>query len=216
MRELQAQERAATETERASLARWGSWGASGVAEIFDESRTEYEADRAELRDLLDETEYAAARRTVINAHYTDPAIAAELWGALEALGFQGGRVLEPGSGAGTFIGLAPEGAQMTGVELDPVTAAISAAIYPDATIRTESFADTRMPGGVFDAAVGNVPFSRNSLHDPRYNAAGHSMHNHFILKSLALTRPGGVVGVISSAFTLDAQNPAARREMAAT
>ena len=214
LRTLQAEERAATDAERATLARWGSWGATGVAEIFDESRPEYEADRVELRELLDETEYAAARRTVINAHYTDPAIASEVWGALTALGFQGGRVLEPGSGAGTFIGLAPEGAQMTGVELDPVTAAISQALYPDATIRTESFADTRMPGGVFDAAVGNVPFSRNTLHDARHNAGGHSMHNHFILKSLALTRPGGVVGVLSSAFTLDAQNPAARREMA--
>ncbi|WIG19338.1 helicase-related protein [Kocuria rosea] len=216
LRTLQAEGRTATEAERTTLARWGSWGASGVAEIFDESRTEYEAERAELRQLLDEAEYAAARRTVINAHYTDPAIATEVWGALTGLGFEGGRVLEPGSGAGTFIGLAPEGAHMTGVELDPVTAAISQAIYPDATIRTESFADTRMPGGTCDAAVGNVPFSRNSLHDPRHNAAGHSMHNHFILKSLALTRPGGVVGVISSAFTLDAQNPAARREMAET
>ncbi|MEX5265898.1 helicase-related protein [Kocuria sp. CPCC 205231] len=216
LRALQAEERAATEAERTTLARWGSWGASGVAEVFDESRTEYEAERAELRELLDEAEYAAARRTVINAHYTDPAIATEVWGALTGLGFEGGRVLEPGSGAGTFIGLAPEGAQMTGVELDPVTAAISQAIYPQATIRTESFADTRMPGGVYDAAVGNVPFSRNTLHDPRHNAGGHSMHNHFILKSLALTRPGGVVGVISSAFTLDAQNPAARREMAET
>lgn len=216
LRTLQAEERDATEAERIILARWGSWGASGVAEIFDESRTEYEAERAELRELLNETEYAAARRTVINAHYTDPAIATEVWGALTGLGFAGGRVLEPGSGAGTFIGLAPQEAQMTGVELDPVTAAISQAIYPDATIRTESFADTRMPGGTFDAAVGNVPFSKNSLHDPRHNAAGHSMHNHFILKSLALTRPGGVVGVISSAFTLDAQNPAARREMAET
>lgn len=216
LRTLQAEERAATEAERTTLARWGSWGASGVAEVFDESRTEYEAERAELHELLKEAEYAAARRTVINAHYTDPAIATEVWGALTGLGFAGGRVLEPGSGAGTFIGLAPEGAQMTGVELDPVTAAISQAIYPDATIRTESFADTRMPGGTFDAAVGNVPFSKNSLHDPRHNAAGHSMHNHFILKSLALTRPGGVVGVISSAFTLDAQNPAARREMAET
>ncbi|WJZ68487.1 helicase-related protein [Kocuria rosea] len=213
---MQAEERAVTETERVTLARWGSWGASGVAEVFDESRTEYEVERAELRELLDEAEYTAARRTVINAHYTDPAIATEVWGALSGLGFQGGAVLEPGSGVGTFIGLAPEGTQMTGVELDPVTAAISQAIYPEATIRTESFADTRMPSGVFDAAVGNVPFSRNSLHDARHNAGGHSMHNHFILKSLALTRPGGVVGVLSSAFTLDAQNPAARREMAAT
>ncbi|MEG9250171.1 helicase-related protein [Arthrobacter sp. Soc17.1.1.1] len=181
--------------------------------MFDETRIEYEADRAQLRELLSEDEYRAANRTVINAHYTDPALAAELWQTLNTLGFTGGRVLEPGSGAGTFIGLAPETATMTGVELDPITAGISQALYPDADIRAESFADTRLPTGYFDAAVGNVPFAKTRLHDPRHNAGNHSMHNHFIIKSLDLTRPGGVVGVISSAFTLDAQNPAVRREI---
>lgn len=166
-----------------------------------------------MRGLLSEDEYRAASRTVINAHYTEPAIAAEVWRALQGLGFEGGQVLEPGSGAGTFIGLAPEGASMTGVELDPVTAGISQALYPQATIRTESFADSRFAGGQFDATVGNVPFARTTLHDPTHNQGRHSMHNHFIIKSLALTRPGGVVAVISSAFTLDAQNPAARREI---
>ncbi|WP_458115958.1 hypothetical protein [Arthrobacter sp. D2-10] len=213
LRELQEQDRIATDAERKVLARWGSWGASGVAEVFDESRSEYEADRAELRELLSEDEYRAANRTVINAHYTDPALATEIWQTLNTLGFDGGRVLEPGSGAGTFIGLAPESATMTGVELDPITAGISQALYPDADIRAESFADTRLPAGYFDAAVGNVPFAKTRLHDPRHNAGSHSMHNHFIIKSLDLTRPGGVVGVISSAFTLDAQNPAARREI---
>ena len=213
MRELQDQDRAATAAERDVLARWGSWGATGVAEVFDELRPEYEADRAELRELLSEDEYRAANRTVINAHYTDPALATEIWQTLNTLGFDGGRVLEPGSGAGTFIGLSPESAAMTGVELDPITAGISQALYPDADIRAESFADTRLPAGYFDAAVGNVPFARTRLHDPRHNAGNHSMHNHFIIKSLDLTRPGGVVGVISSAFTLDAQNPAARREI---
>ncbi|MHA7241261.1 helicase-related protein [Arthrobacter sp. TMS1-12-1] len=184
-----------------------------MAEVFDETRPEFAADRAELRELLSESEYRAANRTVINAHYTDPALATEIWRTLNTLGFAGGRVLEPGSGAGTFIGLAPKTATVTGVELDPITAGISQALYPDADIRTESFADTRLPAGYFDAAVGNVPFAKTRLHDPRHNAGNHSMHNHFILKSLALTRPGGVVGVISSAFTLDTQNPAARREI---
>ncbi|WP_028279281.1 SAM-dependent methyltransferase [Arthrobacter sp. H5] len=204
LRELQEQDRAATAAERDVLARWGSWGATGVAEVFDESRAEYEADRVELRELLSEDEYRAANRTVINAHYTDPSLATEIWQTLNTLGFDGGRVLEPGSGAGTFIGLAPEPATMTGVELDPITAGISQALYPDADIRAESFADTRLPGGYFDAAVGNVPFARTKLHDPRHNTGNHSMHNHFIIKSLALTRPGGVVGVISSAFTCPA------------
>ena len=216
LRELQQQERPASEAERATLARWGGWGASGLADVFDETRPEHAADRAWLREMLDEKEYRAASRTTINAHYTDPAIAAEIWTALRGTGFDGGQVLEPGSGAGTFIGLAPEDTTVTGVELDPVTAGISQALYPDAAIRNESFAETRLPADSFDAAVGNVPFANTTLHDPRHNAGRHSMHNHFIIKSLALTRPGGVVGVISSAFTLDAQNPAARREIAQT
>ena len=122
-------------------------------------------------------------------------------------------MLEPGSGAGTFIGLAPEAAQMTGVELDPLTASISAALYPQASIRAESFADTRLPEGSFDAAIGNVPFGNVTLHDPVHNPTRQSMHNHFILKSLRLTRPGGLMAVLTSHFTMDAQNPGARREM---
>ncbi|WP_286166924.1 helicase-related protein [Arthrobacter sp. AQ5-05] len=213
LRELQEEQREATTAEKETLARWGSWGATGVAEVFDETRPAYAEDRAELRELLTEAEYRAANRTVINAHYTDPALATEIWQTLQALGFEGGNVLEPGSGAGTFIGLAPEGTTMTGVELDPITAGISQALYPETTILTESFADSQFGSGRFDAAVGNVPFGRNILHDPSHNQGRHSMHNHFIIKSLDLTRPGGVIGVISSAFTLDAQNPAARREI---
>lgn len=137
----------------------------------------------------------------------------EIWSALERLGFDGGEVLEPGAGAGTFIGLAPAAAVMTGVELDSVTAAIAAGLYPHATIRSESFADSRFPRHNFDAAIGNVPFANVALHDPQHNAGNHSIHNHFIIKSLALTRPGGLVAVLTSHYTLDAQNPAARREM---
>lgn len=136
-----------------------------------------------------------------------------MWRALTGLGFTGGTVLEPGSGAGTFIGLAPDRAQMTGVELDPLTAAISRALYPHATVRAESFADTRLPEGHFDAAIGNVPFSSVTLHDPVHNPTKQSMHNHFIIKSLRLTRPGGLIAVLTSHFTMDAQNPGARREM---
>ena len=136
-----------------------------------------------------------------------------MWRALTSLRFTGGAVLEPGSGAGTFIGLAPEGAELTGVELDPLTAAISRGLYPDATIRTESFADTRLPEEYFDAVIGNVPFSHVILHDPVHNSGRHSMHNHFIIKSLALTRPGGLVAVLTSRYTLDAENDAARHEM---
>ncbi len=208
---LESERRAASGSEQRVLARWSSWGA--VPEIFDDTRPEWAEERERLRALLDQGAYAAARRTTINAHYTDPAYVRAIWTALGDLGFDGGEVLEPGAGAGTFIGLAPAGARMTGVELDPSTAAIARALYPDATIRTESFANTPYRDGHFDAAIGNVPFADVRLHDPRHNPGGHSLHNHFILKALALTRPGGVVAVLTSRYTLDAQNPAARREM---
>lgn len=206
LRRIEAEDRAATTEERQELARWGSWGATGLSEVFNPARSEFEAEREELRQELSEDEYRAAERTVLNAHYTDPRVAQVMWQAMTDLGFESGRVLEPGSGSGTFIGTAPEGAEMIGVELDPVTAAISQAVYPDANIRTESFADTAVPNDYFDVVIGNVPFGQNVLHDPRHNADRHSMHNHFILKSLDLVKPGGIVGVISSTYTLDSQN----------
>jgi N12 class adenine-specific DNA methylase len=181
--------------------------------VFDERRDDWAREREQLQSLLTDAELTAARRTTINAHYTDPAYVDAMWAAMQRLGFEGGRVLEPGSGAGTFMGMAPVGAEMTGIELDPLTASISRGLYPAADVRTESFADTRFPRASFDAAIGNVPFADVALHDSTHNRGGHSMHNHFIIKSLALTRPGGLVAVLTSRFTLDAQNPAARREM---
>ncbi|HEY5985654.1 MAG TPA: hypothetical protein VIV12_04615, partial [Streptosporangiaceae bacterium] len=118
-------------------------------------------------------------------------------------------------GSGNFIGFAPATARLTGVEVEPVTAAIAAALYPDAQIRCESFAETRAPAGSFDLAIGNVPFGNLALHDPRYNPGRQAIHNHFIIKSLHLTRPGGLVAVLTSRYTMDARNPAARREIAA-
>ena len=134
---------------------------------------------------------------------------------MQQLGFAEGRVLEAGCGSGNFIGFAPGGARVTGVELDPVTASIAAQLYPDADIANESFADTRAPEGSFDLAIGNVPFGSFALTDGRHNPGGHSIHNHFIIKSLHLVRPGGLVAVVTSRYTMDARNPAARREIAA-
>jgi N12 class adenine-specific DNA methylase len=208
---LEVENRPAARDEQDILARWSSWGA--IPQIFDEARIEWDDERTQLHGLLDEVSFTAARRTTLNAHYTDPGYVAEVWAGLERLGFTGGRVLEPGSGSGTFIGLAPAAAEMTGVELDPTSAAISRGLYPGATIRTESFAATRYPSGHFDAVVGNVPFADVRLHDPRHNPGEHSIHNHFIIKALALTRPGGMVAVLTSRYTLDGTNPAARREM---
>ena len=179
--------------------------------MFDETNVEWAGVREELHQLLDAEAWRAARRTTINAHYTDPAIAQAMWQTLTGLGFQTGRVLEPGACAGTFIALAPAGAELTGVELDPSTARIAQAIHPHATIRAESFAQTPLPDGYFDAAIGNVPFADVRLHDPRHNPSRLSLHNHFIVKALSLVREGGLVAVLTSHYTMDAQNPAARR-----
>ena len=166
-----AEERAATAVEQEVLARWSGWGA--VPQIFDSSKDEWAQDNAELRSVLSEAEYRSARANTLNAHYTDPEIAAALWQALRDAGFSGGRVLEPGCGVGTFLGLAPASATMVGVELDPITARISAHLYPSAQIRQEGFEKTRVPENSFTATVGNVPFGGFALHDPAHNPDNH-------------------------------------------
>jgi hypothetical protein len=221
LHELQAGGRPAATSEQRVLARWSGWG--GVPAVFDERDARFTTARTELRLLLDETQGRAAARTTLNAHYTDAAIAQTMWDVVTESGFgadgQPVRVLEPGCGAGTFIGLAPPAIKtnhgvMVGVELDPTTAAIAQYLYPDVDIRPESFAATRIPPGSLDLVIGNVPFRKVALHDPVHNAGNHSLHNHFIIKSLALTRSGGVVIVLTSHYTMDATNPAARREIA--
>lgn len=208
-----AQDRYATADEQAALARWSSWGAT--PQVFDPRRDDWTAERKQIRALLDDTAWAQAQRTILNAHYTDPAIAAAMWKATMRAGFSGGRVLEPGCGSGTFIAHAPASAQMVGVELDATTAAIAAALNPSAQIRGEGFEKTTAPASSFTAAIGNVPFGDYRLYDPVHNQAKHSIHNHFIVKSLAMTAPGGYVTVLTSRYTLDAQNQRARRDIAA-
>jgi N12 class adenine-specific DNA methylase len=157
----------------------------------------------------------AARRTVLNAHYTSAPVVAEMWRAATGLGFTAGPVLEPGCGSGNFIGFAPPGAEITGVELDPTTAEIARHLYgARATIHTSGFEDLPLPDGSFDLVIGNVPFAKVTPHDPRHNRGRHSLHNYFLLRSLALTRPGGLVVALTSRYTLDARNPAARHEIA--
>ena len=136
-----------------------------------------------------------------------------MWKALQHAGFTGGRVLEPGCGAGTFIGLAPETAQMVGVEKDPISAAIAAYLYPTAQVRAEGYETTNVPNGSFAAVIGNVPFGNFALRDPAYNPRRLSIHNHFIVKSLDLTAPGGYQIVLTSRFTMDNADPKARREI---
>ena len=213
MARLTEQDRPPDAGERALLAGWSGWGA--VPQLFDEHRPGWGPRRDRLRELVGDDGFASARRTTVNAHYTHPAIAREIWRLAGELGFEQGRVLEPGCGAGVFIGTAPPGAQITGVERDDMTATIAQLLYPDAQIIARSFAAAdRTPDGSYDLVIGNVPFADVRLHDPRHNPHGHAIHNHFIVKSLHLTRPGGLVLVLSSRFTLDAANPAARREIA--
>ena len=212
LRVLEQEDRYATPDEQDALARWSGWGA--VPEIFDPRRTDFADERAELETLLSSTEWNRARHTILNAHYTDPTVVAETWNLLHRAGFQGGLVLEPGSGSGTFIGHAPTDAQMVGVELDTLSARVAAALYPSSQIRNESFADTAVPDNAFVASVGNVPFGDIKLWDDAHNRAQHSIHNHFIIKSLDLTSPGGYVALLTSRFTADAASPQARQAMA--
>jgi N12 class adenine-specific DNA methylase len=206
-------QRPANAAEQEVLACWSGWGA--VPEIFDRRTDTYAHERDHLLDLLGPEAYHAAEASVLNAHYTDPAIASALWQAVGDAGFTGGRVLEPGCGSGTFIGLAPDHAVMVGVENDPVTAAVASALYPSAQIRAEGFESTRVPARSFAATVGNVPFGQFTVYDPAHNPQRHSIHNHFILKSLDLTAPGGYVVVLTSRFTLDSVDRRARIAMAA-
>jgi SAM-dependent methyltransferase len=177
----------------------------------------YSPVRTPLRDLLDPFEWNAATRATLSAYYTPAALAQVMWEGLAAFGFDGGEVLEAGCGSGVFFGAAPDlpDLRLTGVELDPVTARIAALIYPDANVLAESFADTDAPAGGFDAAVGNVPFAQTPFTERRYGAAGHSLHNGFLIKQLALVREGGLVLAVTSRWTLDGEEAtAARRQMA--
>ncbi|GAB2714178.1 hypothetical protein GCM10027038_10570 [Arthrobacter bambusae] len=204
--------RYATSGEQDVLARWSSWGA--VPQIFEEHREEWATERTELKSLLSAEEYAQASATTINAHYTDPAVVKAVWDTLGTAGFDGGAVLEPGCGAGNFIGQAPASAEMAGVELDSTTAAIASFLYPSAHVRAEGFEQTTIPEGSVSAVVGNVPFGDFVVHDARYNTSRLSIHNYFIAKSLRLCAPGGYVAVLSSTYTMDAQGTKARREIA--
>ena len=214
LRRLQEDDgRPATAAEQEVLARWSGWGA--VPDLFDVRRDTFADQREYLKTVLTPTEYRAAEASILNAHYTDPAIAAAMWKAVQEAGFTGGRVLEPGCGAGTFIGLAPADAQMVGVENDPITAAVASHLYPSAQVRLEGFEATRVPNDSFAATVGNVPFGKFVVADPAHNPSGFSIHNAFLLKSVNLTAPGGYVVALTSHFTMDATSPRARQAIAA-
>ncbi|MCX8565073.1 hypothetical protein OS122_29760 [Mycolicibacterium mucogenicum] len=209
---LQAAARPATLPEQRILAAWSGWGA--VPQVFDTRNDDFATERDQLQTLLTKEQYRSAEASILNAHYTDPALSQVIWQALQQAGFSGGRVLEPGCGSGNFIAHAPSDAVMVGVESDPITAGIAALLYPSAQVRHEGFEVTRVPEASFTATVGNVPFGRYALTDPAHNPARLNIHNHFIVKSLALTAPGGYVALLTSRYTMDAANTTARKIIA--
>ena len=196
------------------LSRYVGWG--GIPEVFDESKSEWSKEYAELKALLTPEEYEAARGSTLNAHYTSPAVIRAIYEAVGGMGFEGGRILEPSMGVGNFFGLLPEsmqGSQLHGVELDSITGRIAKQLYPEANITVAGFETTNRPG-FYDLAVGNVPFGQYQVHDPEYDRLGFSIHNYFAAKMLDQVRPGGIVAFVTSRYTLDAKDESVRRYLA--
>ena len=204
----------ASPEQQVKLSGYVGWG--GIPEVFDESKTEWLKEYAELKALLTPEEYDAARGSTLNAHYTSPAVIRAIYEAVGSMGFEGGRILEPSMGVGNFFGLLPEsmqGSQLHGVELDSITGRIAKQLYPEADITVAGFETTSRPG-FYDLAVGNVPFGQYQVHDPEYDRLGFSIHNYFAAKMLDQVRPGGIAAFVTSRYTLDAKDESVRRYLA--
>lgn len=211
LKSLEAADRPATAEEQQVLSQYVGWG--GMASAFSPNNRRYE----QLRSLLTEDEYKAARASVLNAHYTSPVIIKAMYTALGQMGFEGGKVLEPSMGVGNFFGMLPESmvsSQLTGVELDSISGRIARKLYPNADIKITGYENTKFADNSFDVAIGNVPFGDYSLHDKRYDKDHLLIHDYFFVKTLDKVRPGGIVAFVTSKGTLDKANPAARRLMA--
>ena len=211
LKSLEAANRPATAEEQQVLSQYVGWG--GMASAFSPNNRRYE----QLRSLLTEDEYKAARASVLNSHYTSPVIIKSMYDALGQMGFDGGKVLEPSMGVGNFFGMLPESmanSQLTGVELDSISGRIARKLYPNADIKITGYENTKFADNSFDVAIGNVPFGDYSLHDKRYDKDHLLIHDYFFVKTLDKVRPGGIVAFVTSKGTLDKANPAARRLMA--
>lgn len=216
VKELQeTPDRVPTADEKKALVKYVGWGAF-AQDVFAEHKPEWKAERQQLSDLLSAEEYAAARASTLNAHYTSKDVIDGMWQALDHLGFAGGRALEPSSGVGHFIGLTPNKVSTvtdwTAVELDKITGAITKYLYPGADVRVQGFETINFPDNFFDLAISNVPFGDYKLSDRKYPKL--LIHDYFFAKSLDKVRPGGVVAFITSSGTMDKLNPTARRLIA--
>ena len=211
LKKLEAEDRFATPEEQEVLAQYVGWG--GLADCFDERHSKY----AELKSLLTEDEYAAARASTLNAHYTTPVVIRAIYDTLSNMGFQSGNILEPSCGVGNFFGCLPEAmadSKLYGVELDSLTGRIAQQLYQKASITVQGYENVSFPKDFFDAAVGNVPFGNYQVNDKAYNRLGFSIHNYFFAKALDQVRPGGIVAFVTSRYTMDAKDTTVRTYLA--
>lgn len=215
LKDLESQGRLAAPEEQEVLARYVGWG--GLPQAFDEANEKWAAEYAELKELLTPEEYASARGSTLNAHYTSPTVIQSIYEAVGRMGIQPETVLEPAMGVGNFFGLLPEtmqGATLLGVELDSITGRLAGQLYPQAKILVDGFEHTNLPDNSIDLAVGNVPFGNYKLPDPRYDSKNLLIHDYFFAKTLDKVRPGGIVAFISSKGTLDKQDSTVREYLA--
>ena len=215
LKQIEAENRLATQEEQAVLSKFVGWG--GLSQAFDENNAAWSKEYAELKELLSDEEYSAARATVNNAFYTSPEIATCINSALVQFGFKGGNVLEPSMGIGNFFGSMPAPMQQSklyGVELDSISGRIAKQLYQNANISITGFENTTYPDNFFDVVVGNVPFGDYKIFDPKYNKYNFRIHDYFLAKALDQVRPGGMVAVITTKGTLDKSNPTIRKYLA--
>ena len=211
LQELESTGQQATAEQQEVLSRYVGWG--GLADAFDPSKDSWSKEYTTLKNLLSEEEYAAARSSTLNAHYTSPTIIRAIYDAVGQMGFQTGNILEPAMGIGNFFGMLPEemkNSRLYGVELDSISGRIARQLYPRANITIAGF-ETTDRRDFFDLAIGNVPFGDYKVNDRGYNRLGFSIHNYFLAKSLDQLRPGGVAAFVTSRYTMDAKNPEVRR-----
>ena len=214
LRTLEQEHRGATAEEQQVLSQYVGWG--GLADVFDPNKENWSAEYTQLKGLLTEEEYAAARASTLNAHYTSPVVIRAIYDAVEKMGFQSGNILEPSLGIGNFFGMLPSGmadSRLYGVELDSITGRIAQKLYPQADITVAGF-ETTDRRDFYDLAVGNVPFGQYKVNDKAYNKLGFSIHNYFFAKAIDQVRPGGVVAFVTSRYTLDSKDSSARKHMA--
>ena len=214
LRTLEQEHRGATAEEQQVLSQYVGWG--GLADVFDPNKENWSAEYTQLKGLLTEEEYAAARASTLNAHYTSPVVIRAIYDAVEKMGFQSGNILEPSMGIGNFFGMLPSGmadSRLYGVELDSITGRIAQKLYPQADITVAGF-ETTDRRDFYDLAVGNVPFGQYKVNDKAYNKLGFSIHNYFFAKAIDQVRPGGVVAFVTSRYTLDSKDSSARKHMA--